>query len=87
MKEYYEEYRNFCSRHGEHTIISEMINGITNKMAVFKDKAVWYEVYGKHTEITEITVKGVTLTVEIPLFRLEYWSTDNSASRTVYERY
>lgn len=92
MEQYKLEKFAFYRKHG--AVVkeeSQLVHGITSKTVLFEDGKMWCEVYGKCTEkvTTPITVKGLTLNIdlEIDLFRLEYWSTDNSVSKFAYERY
>lgn len=87
MEEYQKEYQKFCKKHGYHKEYSYLKNGITYKEISFEDNTVWYEVYGKEIEKVNVEVKGIIVEVEVELFKLEYWNTDNSISKIALDRF
>ena len=58
-----------------------------HKTYVFNDNAQWSEVLGPYYETVNVMVKEVPIKVNIKLFRVEYYSTDDATSRYYYEEY
>lgn len=88
MEHYQQEKLKFYKKHG--AVLkeeSQLVNGTTAKTVLFEDRAIWCEVYGKYAEEATVTVRGIKVKVTVDLFRIEYWSTDNSISQFAYERY
>lgn len=92
MEQYRLEKLAFYKKH--RVVISEeshLVRDITLKTVIFEDGKIWYEIYGKYVEkvTTTITVKGIDLEInlDVDLFRIEYWSSDNSTNKFAYEKY
>ena len=61
--------------------------GQYHKEYLFLDDAVWYESYRPTFEKVEIEVKKVKVEIEVKLFCTEFWSTDDSNSKCMYEKF
>lgn len=65
--------------------------GKYHKTYVFKDGAVWYETmfpeYVKQEIETEIKFIKIKTEIEIKMFVIEFWNTDNSKSKKYYEKF
>lgn len=58
-----------------------------HKEYVFKDNAQWCEVMGPYYETVTVNVKGVNIDVDVKLFSVEFYNTDDSSSKYYYEKY
>ena len=56
------------------------------KTYTFADGAIWTEVMSTEWETAEVEVKKVKVTVEVKMFRTEYYSTE-TPSKYYYEKY
>ena len=61
--------------------------GTYHKEYVFTDGAIWYEVMSPEYVTQEVEVKLCKVTVEIKMFRTEFWSSDNASSKFYYEKF
>lgn len=65
--------------------------GRYHKEYVFEDGAIWYEVMSpewfKMDVEVEINFCKVKRTIEVKMFRTEFWSTDDSHSKYYYEEF
>lgn len=61
--------------------------GRYHKTYVFADNAVWYETMGPTYETAEVEIKFVKVTVEVKMFRTEFWSSDNANSKYYFEKF
>lgn len=57
------------------------------KTYTFADNAIWYEVMSPEYVSQEIEVKMCKVTVEVKMFRTEYFNTDDAKSRYYYEKF
>lgn len=90
MKDYYEDLRDFCARNGKYeckVYTSPLIKNSYHKEFCYSNGATFYEISDVVVEQVEVEVHGVRVLVEVKLRRLEYWSTTNSKSKFVYERF
>lgn len=89
-QEYAEEKKAFFTKHNySFSIQTSYMDeyGCWNKRYVFEDNAVWYEDYMPVIESGEAFIRGLKIPVEAKLLRTEYWDTDNSKSRYLYEKF
>lgn len=87
MKEYYNDLREFVSKHGEYKEIATLEGTTQRKMLLFTDGSTWYECSRKVFETAHGTVKGIDVAFTVELFETEWWSDDNAASKKMYDRY
>lgn len=87
-KEYREEMQAFFKKHGEWTVETSPLDEYNRytKTYSFEDGAQWFEVMGDCWEEAEAEVKGMKMTVNVHLYKTEYWSTE-AGSKYMYERY
>ena len=57
------------------------------KVYSFTDGAQWYENMSPTYESAEVEIKMVVVTVEVKMFRTEYYNTDDSTSKCYYEKF
>lgn len=57
------------------------------KAYIFKDGAVWNEAMSTEYVQQEVEIKSYKVTVEVKMFRTEFWSTDNASSKYYYEKF
>lgn len=90
-KEYQADLQKFLRKHGTkgwevQTSLMDQY-GVYHKEYICADGGIFYEVNGPEYAKETITVKMVTVEVEIKLFRTEYWSSDNASSKYHYEKF
>ena len=61
--------------------------GVYHKEYVFTDGAIWYEVMSPEYVKQEVEIKLCKVTVEVKMFRTEFWSSDDSVSKFYYEKF
>ena len=59
-------------------------NGVMKKEFSFSDGACWFECMDRVLETGETVIRGCKIPVKAELFRVEFWSTDNSRSQYYY---
>ena len=62
-------------------------SGRYHKEYVFRDGAIWYEVMSPEMVKQEIEIKLCKMTIEVKMFRIEFWNSDNAVSRYYYEKF
>lgn len=89
--EFDKEYTAFAIKHNkkaerhEDTYMDE--HGMIHKTVYWDDGATWYEITEtEYSENVEIEVHGIKMTVNVPMRRTEYWSTEKATSRYFYEK-
>lgn len=86
-KQYMKEMVEFFHKHGEFTLeTSDMKHNRYRKTYTFADGATWYEVCGSMFEMAEAEVHGLKFSMEVRLFRVEYWSSE-AGSKFYYEKF
>lgn len=91
----YEEYEieriNFIKKNSEHEWEVKMSPmdeyGRYSKTYIFDNGAQWFETCGPVTEIAQFEHRGMTFEAEVKMFRVEFFSTDDSKSKYYYERF
>lgn len=93
----YEEYGNakhdFIKKHGngEWKVETSPMDeyGRYHKEYIFDDGAIWYEIMSPEYFKQEVEVAHtmVKVTVEIKMFRTEFWNSDNAQSKFYYEKF
>lgn len=90
----YETYNNekrafFKKHHNDFTCDTSSMDeyGRYYKTYSFADNAVWYETMSPEYVSQEIEVKLCKVTVEVKMFRTEYFNTDDAKSRYYYEKF
>ena len=58
-----------------------------HKEYIFSDGAIWYEAMGPVWEKETVEVRRCPVEVEVKLFRVEFWNTDDANSNCYYEQY
>ena len=89
-KEYNEDKKSFFKKHkNDFQCETSSVdgNGRYYKVYSFADGAQWYENMSPTYEATEVEIKMVTVKVEIKMFRVEYYDTDNAISKYYYEKF
>lgn len=89
-KEYSSNKQAFLERHNyEYRIETSSMNeyGVYHKEYICDDGAIFYEVMGPVYEKVTTEVHKVTITVDVKLFRTEYYSSDDAESKYYYERF
>lgn len=89
----YEEYtkekiafiRRHCKKSNCRVHTSPMVNNRYHKEYYWEDGANWYETTELISEPKVIVVHDITLTVNVEMWRTEYWSTE-CGSKYFYER-
>lgn len=61
--------------------------GMYHKEYIFADGAIWYEVMSPEYVKEEVNIKLCKVTVEVKMFRTEFWSSDDSVSKFYYEKF
>lgn len=61
--------------------------GHYHKEYLFADEAIWYESYRPTFEKVVVEVKKVNVEVEVKMFCTEFWNTDDSTSKCMYEKF
>lgn len=82
--------KEFCLKHnkkGECRIeTSPFLNGAYHKNYMYSDGATFTEINEYVYETITFVKHGIKFETEIQFFRTEYWSTDDSKSKFVYEK-
>lgn len=90
FKEYQDDLKEFCQHHNkkaECTVYtSPMVNNVYTKYFMYSDGATFTEVNDFVTEDVKVEAHGMVMTVPVKFFRTEYYSTDNSKSKFVYQK-
>lgn len=88
--EFDKEYTAFAIKHNrkaERREYTDLVDGLIRKMVCWSDGATWWEITEtNYSEEVEIEVHGIKVTVNVPLRKTEYWSTEDSESKYFYER-
>ena len=90
----YREYENqkiaFAKKHNRKAeckvYTSPMENNRYHKEYCWSDGHQWCEVIELVTETVEAEAHGINFNVEVELYRTEFWSTEDSRSKYLYER-
>ena len=61
--------------------------GQYHKEYLFADEAIWCESYRPTFEKVVVEVKKVNVEVEVKMFCTEFWNTDDSTSKYMYEKF
>ena len=88
-EEYTEAKRSFFEKHNYDFETSTSIMdqyGNYNKVYSFQDGAQWFEDMGPEYVKQEIEVKRAKVTVEVKMFRTEFWNTE-AGSKYYYEKF
>ena len=88
-RDYTEDKKNFFEKHDyDYSVETSPMNqyGEYSKVYSFADGAAWCEHMSPYYATEEIEVKLVKVTVDVKLFRTEYWSTE-APSKYYYERF
>ena len=83
MDDYHKIKKDFFNKHKN--VIDEKRDG-TYAETRFEDGAAWYEVTDEIHELVEVEVHKVKCNFWVSMLRYEFWSTDDSVSRYMYER-
>ena len=87
--EYLKEQMTFAKKHNAKSeckiYTSPMENNRYHKEYCWEDGANWYEISELITETVEVAVHGLTMKVNVEMWRTEYWSTE-SGSKFFYEK-
>lgn len=89
--EYSKDLKNFIDKHSKKcdwkVYTSPLIDGQYHKNIVFEDGSEFTEINElNYSEVVEIMVHNIPVTVTVDLIRHEYWSTDDSVSKYWYEK-
>lgn len=57
------------------------------KTYIFEDGAQWYEAMSPEYVSQEVEIKMCKMTIEVKMFRTEFWSSDNATSKFYYEKF
>lgn len=89
VKMYEQEYWDFCKRHGGGiNEQSTLIDNVTHKTIRFEDGSTWYEVSSFQIfTLEEALAKNLYADSAdfVPIYKTEYWTSDNSKSSYRYE--
>ncbi len=94
MKSTYEEYMNekvaFAQKHNKkadcRVYTSPMVNNRYHKEYCWDDGHEWCEVTELIQEKVEVTAHGIKFEVPVDFWRTEFWSTENSISKFLFEK-
>ena len=86
---YTEEKLAFIKKHGSYKLTTSAMNevGGYHKDYCFDDGASFTECMNPVEEEVEAKAHGLTFKVTVKMMETEYWDTDNSTSRFLYERW
>lgn len=87
-KEMENEFIEFAKKHNNDFNVetSPMVNNAYHKNYYFADGAVWTECNDIVIESIEAVVHGVKVVALVKMTRCEYWSTDDSKSKYVFNQ-
>ena len=88
MQEYLSSKANFISKHfGERGFREDggVVGEKIHKVLVFEDGAQWYEITEPIWEKLSGTLHGIPVETKVRMYRTEFWDSDNSKSRYLYE--
>lgn len=90
FEEYMNELKKFSEKHNKKAELkvytSALVNDRYHKEYCWSDGHVFYEVNELVEEIIEAEAHGLKVRVPVKFWRTEYWTTENSSSKYVYER-
>ena len=86
FKEYMEEKAKFHIKHGKYEEFATSSNITHAKYIYFDDGAVWYEVSTVVEEEINGEKYGVKYSFPLQIIKTEYWTSENSVSKFVFER-
>ena len=90
FREYQEDLIAFCQKHNKkaecRVETSPFENNQYHKNYLYSDGATFTEINEIVYEEVEIEVHGIKVKTTVELFRTEYYSTDNSKSKFVYQK-
>lgn len=87
-KEYSKEKANFLLRHGEWKVETSPLQGtVYYKTYICEDGAVWYERMEKRTLYKVVEINGFDTTASVDIQETEFWHSDDSASKLMYEKW
>lgn len=61
--------------------------GKYNKTYAFKDGSCWYEIMSPEYVTETVEIKLAKITIEVKMFRTEFFSSDDSTSKYYYEKF
>ena len=89
-KEYEELKKRFFEKHDYNYSIetSQMDEyGCYHKEYIFEDGNIWHESYRPTYEKAVVEIKKVSVEVEVKMFCTEFWNTEDSKSKCMYEKF
>ena len=88
LKEMENEFVEFARKHNNDFKVatSPLVDNYYVKNYYFSDGAQWYECNDIVVEPIEAKVHGIKVVALVKMTRCEYWNTDDSKSKYVYEQ-